>query len=191
MEGSSRWRRMSDRMARLGWLVLIVSVAFMIVGSTVVAVWNPDTEAPSAEAAECENPPCFGGGGMPGLADLPSVVAFGGCSVAILLGVPSVLLGGPNLLRGRWKAGLVWLLPFVGPVLFIVGTELIPHAVNPCLAAELTRDELPGYCEKTESGADIGGRVHALHHAMVGALPMLVVYTWVLRRWRPDEVKKQ
>lgn len=190
MEDSSRWWRLADRLVRIGWLLLIVSVAFMIVGSAVVAVLNPDIEAPLAEATECENPPCFGGGGMPGLADLPTVVSFGGYSLAILLGVPSGLAGAWSLLRGQWRVGLAWLLPFVGPVLFVVGTEIVPHLANPCFAAELTRDELPGFCEQTESGADISGRVHALHHAVVGALPMLLLYTGALRRWRPNVVKK-
>jgi hypothetical protein len=96
-----------------------------------------------------------------------------------------------KLLRGQWRLALTWLLPFVGPGLFIVGTELVPHVVNPCLAAELARDDLPGFCEKTGSGTDISGRVHALHHALVGALPMLVLYTRALRHWRPDVAKKQ
>lgn len=191
MEVSSRWRRMADRLARIGWLVLLVSVAFMIVGSAVVAVWNPDTDTPPVETTECENPPCFGGGGMPGLADLPTVVPFLGYSMAILLGVPGALSATWKLLRGQWRSALTWLLPFVGPGLFIVGTELVPHVVNPCLAAGLSRDELPGFCEKTGSGTDISGRVHALHHALVGALPMLVLYTRALRRWQPDVVKKQ
>jgi hypothetical protein len=182
---------MADRLARIGWLVLLVSVAFMIVGSAGVAMWNPDADAPPAETTECENPPCFGGGGMPGLADLPTVVSFLGFSMAILLGMPSALSGTWKLLRGQWRLALTWLLPFVGPGLFIVGTELVPHVVNPCLVAELSRDELPGFCEKTGSGTDISGRVHALHHALVSALPMLVLYTRALRRWQPDVVKKQ
>ncbi len=191
MEGSSRWQRIAARLARVGWLALLASVAIMILGSAVVAVWNPDTDAPQAETAECEDPPCFGGGGMPGVGDFPTVVSFLGYSVAILLGVPSALLAAWSLLRGQWRVGLAWLLPFVGPGLFIVGTELVPHVVNPCFAAELTRGELPGYCEQTESGADISGRAHALHHAVVGALSMLVLYTWALRRWRPHVLRKR
>jgi len=83
------------------------------------------------------------------------------------------------------------LLVVVGPVLFVAGTELVPHVVNPCIAAEMTQNELPGFCEHTESGTDIGGRVHALHHAVIGALPMIVLYTWALRRWQPDVVEAQ
>ncbi|HEV2126681.1 MAG TPA: hypothetical protein VGW38_28305 [Chloroflexota bacterium] len=188
MERSSRWRRVATRLARIGWLVLLVSVALMVLGSAVVAVLNPDTEAPTAESTECDDPPCFGGGGLPGLVDLPTVVSFVGYSVAILLGVPSAVVGLWSVLRGQWRLGVAWLLTFVGPVLFIVGTELVPHVVNPCFAAEVAGEKLPSYCERTESGADISGRVHALHHGLVGAVPMAVLYTWALRRWRPDVV---
>lgn len=189
MEHASRWQRMAVRLARAGWLILLVSVAFMIVGSAVVAIWNPDTDSPPAETAECEDPPCFGGGGMPGAADLPTVGAFVGYSVAILLGVPSAVAGLWHMVRGRWRLGLAGLLVVVGPLLFIVGTEIVPHVVNPCVVADVASDDLPGYCEQTESGVDIGGRVHALHHAVVGALPMAALYTWALRRWHPDVLR--
>lgn len=191
MRRLSGWQQMANRLAHIGWLVVLVSVAFMIVGSAVGAVWYPDTNSPPAETTECENPPCFGGGGMPGLADLPTVIAFGGYGLAVLLGVPSALWGAWNVLRGRWRLGLPELLVVVGPLLLVAGTELVPHVVNPCLAADLTRDELLGFCEHTESGTDIGGRVHALHHAVVGALPMALLYTWALRRWQPDVVRKR
>lgn len=191
MRRFSDWQRMASQLAHTGWLVLLVSVACMIVGSAVVAVWNPDINAPPAEATECENPPCFGGGGMPSVADLPTVLAFVGYGLAVLLGAPHALGGTWSVLRGQWRRGLPRLLVVVGPVLVVAGTELVPHVVNPCLAAELTQNELPGFCEHTESGADIGGRVHAMHHAVVGALPMAVLYTWALRRWQPDVVRKR
>ena len=190
MRRSFNWLQTTNRLARLGWVVLLISVAFMIVGSAAVAVWNPDTEAPPAKTTACENPPCFGGGGMPSVADLPTVLAFAGYGLAVLLGVPGSLLGMGRVLRGRWRQGLPGLLVVAGPLLFVAGTELVPHVVNPCFAADLTRNELPGFCERTESGADIGARVHALHHAVVGALPMAVLYTWALRRWQPDVARK-
>jgi hypothetical protein len=186
-----RFSAVAEHLARFGWLVLVASVATMILGSVVVAVWNPETAASPAEAEECENPPCLGGGGMPGLADLPTVISFIGYGLAILLGVPSAMAGVWSILRGRWSIGGRSLLVFVGPLLVLAGTELVPHVVNPCIVADLTSDELPGYCEQTESGTDIGGRFHALHHAVVGALPMALLYTWALRRWRPDPVEHE
>lgn len=191
MRRFSGWPQTANRLARIGWVILLVSVAFMIVGSAVVAVWNPGTDSPPAETTECEDPPCFDLGGMPGAANLPTVVAFIGYGLAVLLGVPSAVAGAWSMLRGRWRRGLSGLLVVVGPLLFIVGTEIVPHVVNPCVVADVVSDDLPGYCERTESGADIDNRVHAFHHAVLGALPMAALYTWALRRWRPDVVRKR
>lgn len=191
MERSSRWQRIAARFALLGWLVLRVSVAIAILGGAAVAVWNPDTEPPPPQTTECENPPCFDIGGMPGPESLPVVVPFLGYSVAVLLGVPSALAGAWSLVRGRRSQGFRRLLVCVGPLLVLVGMEIVPHVVNPCFAAELTSDELPRFCGRTESGADIADRGHALHHAVVGALPMAILYWWALRRWRSDVLKNR
>ena len=137
----------------------------------------------------CESPPCFGGGGLPGPSDLPAVlpavlpVLVDG--LAIALGLPSVLAAGWNLLRGRWAAGWRRLLALAGPVQFLIGTEVVPHALSPCLPAERSAGWQPGVCERqAHGGADVGDRWHALDHALVGAVPMAVLYR--LRRSRPD-----
>jgi hypothetical protein len=64
--------------------------------------------------------------------------------------------------------------------------EIIPHVVNPCLAADLAGEHLPRFCERTERGPDLTSRLHTLDHALVGAWPMVLLYRWALRRWRPD-----
>ncbi len=183
---SPRWQRVADRLARWAWLVLLGAVALALVGSAVVGAWNPEIENPAPYVDECTDPPCFGGGGLPGVHDLPATLPFLGYGLAIVLGVPSLLAGGWDLLRGRWGAGGRRLLAFVGPVLVVVGTELVPHVLSPCLPALLGADWLPAVCERTEHGVDIKDRWHALDHALVGALPMVALYGWALRRWRPD-----
>lgn len=186
VRGHSGWHLMVDRLARIAWIVLLISVAIAIVGGAVVAAWNPETSPPPAEATECEDPPCFGGGGMPGPENLPIVIPFLGYSLAILLGVPNAVAGAWGLVRGRWRQGFQGLLIFVGPVVFLIGMEIVPHVINPCLVADVAGDQLPRFCGRTESGADIADRGHALHHALVGAVPMAMLYRWALRRWRPD-----
>ncbi len=114
------------------------------------------------------------------------VVPFLGYGLALLLGVPSALVSVGSLVRGRWSDGFRRLLIFMGPLLFVVGMEIVPHVVNPCFAADLAGEQLPRFCEQTESGPDITGRLHTLDHALVGALPMVLLYRWALRRWRPD-----
>ncbi len=183
---SARWQRVADRLARWAWPVLLASVALALLGGAVVGAWNPETEGPEPYVDECADPPCFGGGGLPGARDLPVVLPFLGYGLAIVLGVPSVVAGGWDLLQGRWAAGGRRLLAFAGPVLVVVGTELVPHLVSPCLPAELGAAWVPGACERHPvHGWDIEDRWHALDHALVGALPMAALYRLALRRWRP------
>lgn len=184
---SAWWQRVGDWLARYAWLVLLAAIAVAVVGGIVYAVvWQPDSANVQVEVAECEDPPCFGGGGLPGLRDLPATLPFLGYGLAIVLGLPSLLVGGLDVLRGRWAAGWQRLLVFAGPVLFLVGTEVVPHLVSPCVPAVLGADWLPTVCERTEQGVDIKDRWHPLHHALVGGLPMAVLYWRALHRWRPD-----
>ena len=186
----ARWQRGADRLARYAWLILPISVAIALVGGAVVAVaWQPGAQEVPAEVDECPNPPCFGGGGLPGAQDVPWIVAMLGYGLAILLGLPSLLASARDFVRARWAAGGRRLLAFVGPVLFFAGTETVPHLLNPCLfALELAGKRLPEfYCAYSpEWGADFAGRWHLLDHTLVGALPMAALYRLALRRWRPD-----
>ena len=188
----ARWQRAADRLARRAWQVLLASVALALVGGLFVAAWNPDTGDPQPYVDACENPPCFGGGGLPGARDLPVVLPFLGYGLAIVLGLPSLLAGGWDLLRGRWPAVGQRVLAFVGPVLVVAGMEIVPHLVSPCLPAELGAGWLPPVCERTEGyGFDVAGRWHALDHALVGAVPMAALYGLALHRWRPDMVRRR
>ena len=109
--------------------------------------------------------------------------------LAILLGLPSLLAGAWDFLRARWGAGGRRVLAFVGPVLFFVGTEIVPHLLNPCLLAlEFAGKRLPEfYCAYSpEWGADLTDRWHVLEHTLLGAVPMAALYWLALRWWRPD-----
>ncbi len=192
LASSARWQRAANRLARWAWLVLLASVALALVGGVAIGAWNPETEDPEPYVDECADPPCFGGGGLPGLADLAAVLPFLGYGLAIVLGLPSLLAGGWDVLRGRWAPGGRRLLVFVGPVLVVVAIELVPHLASPCLPAELGADWVPGVCERHPvHGWDIEERWHALDHALVGGLPMAALYRLSLRRWRPDVARRR
>ncbi len=72
-------------------------------------------------------------------------------------------------------------------MLVFVGIELLPHLLNPCsIPYELGRRDLPGICEiNPEWGADVESRYHLLDHALVGALPLMALYTLALRLRSP------
>jgi hypothetical protein len=165
-------RRVSDRLARYGWIVLLVSIAVGLVGGVVIAVvWRPSGRV----------------GGLPGLQDLPWIVSMLGYGLVILLGLPSLLAAVWDFLRSRWGAGGGQLLASVGPMLFVAGTEIFPHLLNPCfLALELDGKRFPGTCDYGEWGADFGARWHLLDHTLVGAIPFAALYWLALRKWRPD-----
>lgn len=169
---------MSDRIARYGWRVVVAAVGLAIVGGVFyAATWKPGP-AP-APVEECANPPCLGGGGLPSLRDLPVVLPVMGYGLAILLGIASGIAGARSLQGGRRRAvGIV--LPLIGPLLILIGTEIVPHVLSPCLVTET------GICELTSEGVDVRDRWHPLDHALVGALPMAGLYWIALRRWRPD-----
>ncbi len=187
-----RWQHGTDRLARYGWLVLLAAVVVALVGGMVyAATWEPRQVAVPGQDA-CPAPPCFDRGDLqPGLRDLPTVIPTLGYLLAILLGLPSLPAAAWDLLRGRWGAGTGRLLAFVGPVLFFIGTEIVPHLFNPCyFALALADRRLPElYCEYgPELGADLADRWHLLDHTLVGAIPFAALYLLVLRRWRPDVV---
>lgn len=187
LASSTRWQRAADRAARWAWPLLLAAVALALGGGVAIGAWDPDADEPEPAAEECEDPPCFGGGGLPSASDLPAVAPFLGDGLAIVLGLPSLPVGAWDLLRGRWATGGRRRLVVVGPVLFLVGTEVVPHLASPCLPAELGLGPAPGVCEQTEQGGlDIRGRWHALDHALGGALPMAALYRLALRRWRSD-----
>ena len=153
----------------------------------VLAVAAPPGAQEAPVVDPCPDPPCFGGGGLPGVENLPWILSTLGYGLAILLGLPSVLAGAWDLLRGRWAVGGRRWLAFVGPVLVFVGIEVLPHLANPCgIPYALGSRDLPGFCvTNPEWGADVEDRYHLLDHALVGGLPMAALYWLALRRWRP------
>jgi hypothetical protein len=172
--------------------ILLVAVMLALLGGAVsAAVWQPGSDNVQGEVP-CENPPCFGGGAMPGLHDLPVVVVMLGYVFTIVLGVPSLGIGVWDVLHGRWAAGGWRFLPLLGPVLFFVGTEIVPHLLNPCVwALAVGGKRLPElYCAyHPEWGVDVADRWHLLSHTVVGAIPMAALYWLALRTWRPDIVR--
>lgn len=158
-----------------------------------------DVAAPRAPAAEvavpgrdaCPAPPCFDvrGEGLPGVRDLLAIIPILGYLLAIVAGLPSLLAGAWDVLRGRGNAGGRRLLAFTGPAVLLAGAETVPHLLNPCFwALALGGTRLPElYCAyNSEWGADSADRWHPLWHALTGALPVAILYWLALRRWRPE-----
>jgi hypothetical protein len=187
------WQQVAERSARYGWLILLAAIVVALIGGVIsAATWQSGVEDIHVVIEECENPPCFGWDGWPSIQDLPFVLAMMGYLLAIVLGFPSLLVGIWSLLSGRWAAAGRWLLMFIGPVVFFVGTEIIPHLLNPCWwTLEWSGQRLPEfYCAYNPAwGADLADRWHLLDHTLIGALPLAALYWLALRRWHPDVVR--
>lgn len=78
------------------------------------------------------------------------------------------------------------MLTFLGPVLVLIGTEIIPHLFNPCYYALQLGRRYPSVCEYAEWGADFSSRWHLANHTLVGAIPLVLLYRLAIRKWRFD-----
>ena len=168
-----------ERLAR--WsvrTVLVAGVLAVIGGAVSAALWRPDP-ARTAPPDSCPDPPCFGGGGLPGVESLPAVAPVALLGVAVLLGGLSLLLGLLAALRGRGRAQLMLsVVALVGALLVLIGGEVLPHLLSPCAPAQLWNAPAPSLCVRSPHGLDVPERWHALNHAVVGFLPLSLALNW-------------
>ena len=85
----------------------------------------------------------------------------------------------------RWWLRCVLLV--AGPLVVLVGAELVPHVVTPCWAGEV-----PEVCEADwPRGIRLSRTtVHPFGHALLGWVPLTFLYVWALRRWWPEVVPR-
>lgn len=175
-----------DRVVRGGLFAIIAGILIAVLGSVVVAVVDP-VATPAPTQQQCADPPCLGGDGLPGAADLPMALSMFAYGIAALSGVPVGILALATMARRSWRSAIRMLIPALGPLLVLIGTELVPHVVNLCLAAHLLNLPLPAFCTHGEHGVDVVDRLHLLQHTIFGAIPLGTAYWLALSRWyRPS-----
>jgi hypothetical protein len=104
--------------------------------------------------------------------------------VALVLAVVSaaLVLVGPRPLPVVVRCVLL----VAGPLVVLVGAELLPHLVSPCWAGEV-----PGICAADgQGGFDYPRTVHPFGHALLGWVPLTLLYVWSLRLWLPSVVPR-
>ena len=169
--------------ARLAWRVLLLAIPLGLLAGIVDAFgWQARPPPPGFQGEEgaCQGggrPPCFDG--LPDLSSLPpELVPMLLYLLAILvflsLSLPSLFAGVWEGIRGRWRSAGVAGLSFFGPLLLVIGTETIPHAVvvMPCSVLD------PNLCS----------RFHQLEHVAFGVIPLTLLYRAMLLRWSPRVV---
>jgi len=167
-----------DRLARWSSIMLTVTVIFGIASGAVIAIiWRREVSWETYQ--------------------LPGTVALFGYLLAALLSLPSFVAGLWNVLRGRWQIGLRRMVYLLGAVLVFLGAELGSHYLVPCDLVNALGWGTPDWglppdyahyaCEPLVAPSltnNVYARGHLLHHTLLGGLPLLVVYGFVLRRWR-------
>jgi len=164
-----------ERFGRIGFRVLALAVAMNLTGAILYAATYRSS----------------------GSRPVATILIVGGLAAflaAVVLGVPAAVarvraIFKPN--TGR-KGALIF---FFGPLLVLIGMELVPHLLNPCgLPNALEKPFTSSICERTsyrggfqgkgavETAVDVKDRWHPLAHGLLGAVPLLVVDARVVRR---------
>jgi hypothetical protein len=163
-------------------LVLAGALVGVLAGVVEAALWQPAAPSERPPVAEiCLDPPCLPES-LPDGEHLLMVVPPLAHLLAAALGTSALLA---LLASGRARRRRS-LLPVLGPVAVLIALEVVPHLLNPCLAAAALDHSLPAGCSRTTHGTDVDDRWHALHHAVVGGVPAAAGYAALLRRRRPE-----
>ncbi|MEX2543349.1 MAG: hypothetical protein WD314_16205 [Trueperaceae bacterium] len=177
------WQRLAPELSGYAWRVLLVTVAVaLIAGVLYPASRTSIPEDPLLQSFDCPAPPCFPQTPASRLADVLVKLPPFGYAAALLLCLPGLIVGTRFLLAGRDSQAGPLLIGFLGTGLVLVGIDILPHVLNPCLSFG---PQLPGLCGEFASRWDVQARWHTLLHAFLGAVPFTVAFAWLSGRWRP------
>ncbi len=110
---STLWPRWADRLARVVWRLLAVTMVYgLIAGTVVVLAWRP--------------------GGSAAAYNWPYRIQGLALLLVLVLSIPSLLVGAWHCVRRHWSEGASRLLAFFGPlIVLVVGDGLTPHLEIP------------------------------------------------------------
>lgn len=173
----------SQRLARLSVILVLSAGVISVLSGLLALVWSPDL--PPAPPDTCTDEPCFNlnlGDTSP-FAVLPLIAHFVLLGLALAVAGLLLLVGVVSAIRGhRLRALALGAMFVVGPLIVLVGGEVLPHVLSPCVLPDLAGAEPPAFCESTPEGTDVPENWHALDHALVGFLPLSVLVAWWWRR---------
>jgi hypothetical protein len=179
------WQRKAPDLARLGWRTLLFTVALALVAGLVYPASRTSIpEDPLLQSFDCPAPPCFPATPFSTLGDILVKLPPFGYAAALLLCLPALFVAARNLLAGREQLVRPGLTAFFGTLAVLVGTDILPHVVNPCLEYG---PELAGLCGEFAGRWDVQARWHTLLHTLLGALPLTLLFAWVSGRLRPRQ----
>ena len=166
--GKTRGQRWADRSARISYLLIVVTILIGLALGLVAAVaggwWIRLGE------------------GIGGLYGAPGVTL----TIAMLLGLPSLILGLTAVVRRRWR-GAARTLAYFGPLAIALGFIVIPHTLDPCFQGVLGPFSKLGetrLCEQFGLEFNVHTRFHLLWHVAPTVL-LVVGYRLALGHWHP------
>jgi hypothetical protein len=174
------WERLAPELTSHGWRMLLITVALaLIAGLLYPASRTTIPEDPLLQSFDCPAPPCFPQTFASRAGDLMVRLPPLGYGLALLLCVPGLIIGTLHLLAGRAAKARALLLAFFGTLVVLVGIDILPHVANPCLTSG---PQLPALCGEFAGRWDVQERWHTLLHALLGAVPMTLLYAWASGR---------
>ena len=178
-----------ERMAQAAVALILAAAVAGLAGGVLLALvgdsGRPDEGRTFPGPEACPNPPCAPES-LPPLSSLPAALPLLILGLAVFAAGVALLIGAVRALRGSRRLLGTGALVLLGTLLVVIGMEIVPHLVNPCLVAEA-----PDLCARSAGDVDIADRFHALWHALVGTLPLAAGLWWLLRRWRPDALPRR
>lgn len=177
---SPDWQRLAPVMLQYGWQVLVATVLIALVAGVVYPASRTQIpEDPLLQSFDCASPPCFPQTTASRLGDLLVRLPPIGYTLALLLCVPALLVGVRYVMAGQdAKAGPAF-VAFFGTLTVLVGTDILPHVLNPCLGFG---PRLDGLCGEFAGRWDVQERWHTLLHTLFGAIPFTVLLGWFTGR---------
>lgn len=174
--------RVAPLLSSYAWRILLSTVVVaLLAGVLYPATRTSIPEDPLLQSFDCAAPPCFPQTPLSRLSDVLVKLPPLGYALALMLSLPGLIFGFRYLLAGRDSLAASGLLAFFGTALVLVGTDVVPHVLNPCLTFG---PQLSGVCGEFAGRWDVQDRWHTLLHTLLGAAPLVLVFAWLKRRWR-------
>lgn len=156
-------------------LTLLAATAAIVAGTTVALLGFVFPGLGDDEDAASDPLPS----GVERVSDLPVVpTLLVVLALVLAVAAAALVLGDSRTRRVVARCALL----VAGPLVVLVGAEVVPHVVTPCWAGEV-----PEICvADTDGGFDHPRTIHPFAHALVGWVPLALLHVWTLRRWWPE-----
>ncbi|MEX2536328.1 MAG: hypothetical protein WD273_12100 [Trueperaceae bacterium] len=174
------WRRLAQAGTGYGWRALVYTVTLaLIVGVFYPASRTVIPEDPLLQSFDCAAPPCFPQTAASQLGDVLVKLPPFGYLLAMLLCLPGFIVGIRDLRSQQTAAAGPLITPFVATLVVLIGADVLPRVLNPCL---VLGSQLDAVCGEFAGRWNMQEQWNALHRTLLGALPFTALFAWAKGR---------